>query len=154
MRTKVCFKCGVQKPTVEFYKHPRMADGHLGKCKECTKADVHANYVSKREKYSAYDAERFQRPERKRQHQEALRRHRERHPERSRARALTHKAIAAGTLRRMPCEVCGSMRVQAHHDDYSKPLDVRWLCFAHHMEVHGKVVVNVGKAQEGPVAAE
>ncbi|WP_218650451.1 hypothetical protein [Brevundimonas sp. P7753] len=37
------------------------------------------------------------------------------------------------------CEVCSATRVDAHHDDYSRPLDVRWLCRAHHMEVHNEL---------------
>jgi hypothetical protein len=42
-RTKVCFKCKVEQPIECFYRHPRMTDGHLGKCKACTKNDVHTN---------------------------------------------------------------------------------------------------------------
>jgi len=54
----------------------------------------------------------------------------------AKARSLVHSAIKAGTLAPQPCEVCGSMEVHAHHEDYSKPLDVRWLCNVHHGKEH------------------
>ena len=41
-----------------------------------------------------------------------------------------------GTLVPQPCEVCGAKKVHAHHDDYSHPKDVRWLCPQHHREHH------------------
>jgi len=41
---KVCFKCGIEKPLTEFYAHPRMADGHVNKCKICNKKDIKGNY--------------------------------------------------------------------------------------------------------------
>ena len=50
------------------------------------------------------------------------------------AQSLCNTAIKNGTLVRQSCEVCGKKKGQAHHDDYTKPLDVRWLCPKHHAQ--------------------
>ena len=57
-------------------------------------------------------------------------------PEKIRARQMVGQALYYGTLMRKPCEVCGIKKVDAHHDDYKKPLKVRWLCDKHHKELH------------------
>jgi hypothetical protein len=91
---------------------------------------------------AAYERARSRRPERKAQIATYGKLRRIRRPERVRAAYLTSDAIRDGRLVRQPCEVCGTtLRVQAHHDDYTKPLDVRWLCFKHHREHHGQVVI-------------
>ena len=51
-------------------------------------------------------------------------------------RRKTNRAIKAGVLVRSPCESCGDTNSQAHHDDYAKPLEVRWLCQTHHALHH------------------
>lgn len=48
----------------------------------------------------------------------------------------THKAAARAGLVQQPCEVCGVSPAVMHHEDYSKPLEVRWLCHKHHQRLH------------------
>jgi hypothetical protein len=54
------------------------------------------------------------------------------------AHGLVAAAIQSGNLVREPCEVCGN-NAEAHHEDYSKPLDVTWLCKKHHAARHAEI---------------
>ncbi len=49
---------------------------------------------------------------------------------------IVSEAVKRGELVRGTCEVCGKEKVDGHHDDYSKPLAVRWLCRKHHLAHH------------------
>lgn len=75
-------------------------------------------------------------------HREAMRKHRKSHPldgealKRANCRSLAGVYKRRGLLRKQPCEDCGSARTEMHHDDYSKPLTVRWLCRLHHLAHH------------------
>ena len=79
-------------------------------------------------------------------HAAYMRRWRKTHPMtaeqrvRSNARAYVHVYLRRGTLKRGLCSVCGNPNTQPHHGDYSKPLDVVWLCVKHHLQAHGKTM--------------
>lgn len=93
-----------------------------------------------REYHRAYEIVYFQNPENRERRNAQMRAYskapstRDRH----KARWLVRAAINAGRLTRQPCEICGASSTDAHHDDYSKPLAVRWLCRPHHIEYHAK----------------
>jgi hypothetical protein len=133
---KKCFKCETEKPLSDFYVHKAMADGHLGKCKDCTKRDVRAYRRANRDHYRAYEKARFSSDVRKQTIRRYYRKWRDDNREKYVASYTVHNAIRDGKIKREPCAVCGDVKVHAHHFDYSRPLDVVWLCALHHMQVH------------------
>ncbi len=58
------------------------------------------------------------------------------HPKTREAPIAVGNAVRDGKLIKMPCEICGNTNAHGHHDDYNKPLDVRWLCVTHHAQWH------------------
>jgi len=59
---------------------------------------------------------------------------------RSKARNYARVYLTRGKLAKQGCEVCGT-DAQMHHDDYSKPLTVRWFCREHHLELHATLLL-------------
>lgn len=138
---KTCFKCNGAFPLTEFYKNSSMADGYVNKCKPCTRSDIQINYRTNRAAKNLYERWRAKQPERGAKKIVYTRLHRQRYPEKYKARSAVAYALKHGRLTRQPCSSCGEVKSQAHHDDYSKPLDVRWLCFRCHREkAHGQTV--------------
>ncbi len=60
------------------------------------------------------------------------------YPERYRAHNVVYVAVRRGELKPKPCEVCGVVKVESHHEDYERPLEVKWLCKKHHVEADKK----------------
>lgn len=61
-------------------------------------------------------------------------------------RSKTKMRIKRGLLIKYPCEICGKKEVEAHHEDYNKPYEVRWLCREHHRDLHK---TGIKKTSEG-----
>ena len=138
---KTCFKCKRTLPIDDFYRHPMMGDGHLGKCKECTKRDVRENYTRRmtqadgrakerrrgREKYARlyHVGPNWQSPDAPAE-------------VKTRARNALSNAVRDGRIRKPSrCTECGAGgRIHGHHIDYYKPLAVRWLCSTCHRRAH------------------
>jgi hypothetical protein len=136
-----CPRCGVNKPESEFY-----ATNHSS-CKACISkyqkerrdrlnANRPESWKKKTKDMKAYMAEwRKQHPgystRRKAEWLAA-------NPIRSKVKDAVRYALKTGKLVRLPCFECGSLESEAHHPDYSRPLDVIWLCKQHHRECHGK----------------
>lgn len=141
---KRCIKCRQIKPIINYYKHKQMADGHLNKCINCAKKDVHKRYhdPAKKEQISAYEKARNKTPERKAKvHIYQLKR-RENFPGKYKARTKVQNAVRDGIIKKLPCVKCGNSKSEGHHKDYRKYLDVVWLCRKHHRELHKAIKNN------------
>lgn len=135
MDVKKCFKCGVEFPLIYFYKHSEMKDGHLNKCKKCSRKDSLEHRQANLEKVRAYDKRRSQTPERKKHGTENTKRWRKENPEKYKAHCLVNNGLRDGKLKKENCCICGSVKSQAHHEDYADPLNVIWVCAQHHREI-------------------
>lgn len=115
---KVCKTCGAEKDPSLFYKSRSV-------CKKCENIQ--------KVRYRKLD------PDHRAKHAAMMREFRKRPEEiqKARARQKLKNEINKGKIVKLPCQVCGNIEVEAHHPDYSKPLDVKWLCIMHHRMEHG-----------------
>jgi hypothetical protein len=59
-----------------------------------------------------------------------------RYPEKLHARNMTYTWIRRGKIIKEPCCICGDINSVAHHENYSKPKEITWLCREHHKQLH------------------
>jgi hypothetical protein len=114
-----CPRCGESKPSEAFWKRATHVSGRSPYCRECGVA-YHKEY-----RHTS------------RAHAIATRAIRQRLPERMKARHAVAYALKIGKLVRGPCEIgegCDG-GIEAHHDDYSQRLVVRWFCRRHHRQL-------------------
>jgi len=129
-----CKQCKITKCDSEFYV------SNKSKCKECVKSNVRENYQKNIEHYRSYERT----PNRKKSHNERQlanqKRYRSKHNKKYKVHGIVNNAIKTGELiNPRICEKCDSKNhIVGHHDDYDKPLEVRWLCQVCHMDWHSK----------------
>lgn len=137
-----CKQCGEDDQN-EFYA------SNKSRCKTCIREGVKSNREANADYYKQYDKARDQDPDRiemKKRYakteagivsgNKAKRKWQENNLIKRAVHVQTGNAIRDGLLIKEPCECCDEQIVHAHHDDYAKPLEVRWLCSKCHEKWH------------------
>ena len=130
---KECSKCKTFKFKCHFYKLKSGADGLYAQCKECHKIQV--------SEYTRENIDKIVEKSKTPKGREIQKRSTESWVTKNRSKKNIHvqtsHAIRSGLIKKKNCEVCNeSYLVDAHHDDYNKPLNIRWLCRKHHKKFH------------------
>lgn len=147
----ICKSCDASKSETEFYDQPNCERGKMQVCKECHKARMRARSRTN-PKVQAYDRARPNKAARLQRQTEYTKRWRAENPDAYKAHTAVGNAVRDGKLKKLPCEFCGDEKVHAHHKDYSKPLDVIWLCAKCHNRLHANFpeLEGVNKTIAGP----
>lgn len=130
-RFRKCKDCGVEKPSDTGFYHKQH-----NLCRDCHKAAVRTR-ARTNPRVQEYDRARAKLPHRKKMARQITIKWREKNPQAYRAQTAVGNALRDGKLKRGPCSICGTTKsVHGHHKDYSKPLDVVWLCAKCHQRIH------------------
>jgi hypothetical protein len=127
---KACTKCRKSLPISAFFR----SEKH--RCKACHTARMKELRLTNPD-VRARDRERAQRLGRKEYINERSKLWRKKNPLGYKAHYILNNALRAGEVKKLPCAMCGDTKqVHAHHHDYTKPLDVKWLCAKCHKRLH------------------
>lgn len=134
--SKRCRTCLQEKPSQNFLSDPKCSDGMKKQCKDCYRRQSRNYCRTHKKSKAAYHRRRMRNPAFRKSRNDYAKRQYQKHKARHNARTKLGYAIKSGKIQKQPCEVCQSTHSQAHHDDYSQPLVVRWLCKLHHAQHH------------------
>ena len=136
-----CSRCKSVFPATEeyFYRKTSSTTGWDYWCKNCRKI-----IDSKHSRTPEYRAKKklFRVAHRESENARGLRRkatEKVKKPNAVSARDKLGRAVRDGKITKCPCVVCGNSRSHGHHSDYTKPLEVIWLCALHHREEHERL---------------
>jgi hypothetical protein len=137
---KCCPTCQIAKSPMEFYRDKRTPDGLKSQCKSChNEGNIKSRDENRKRSANAEHMRNARRwnPEKFRERERAASRQRAWTQERQARYELNLAVRRCEVVRPDQCESCGYVgRVTGHHDDYSKPLEVRWLCYPCHGKEH------------------
>jgi hypothetical protein len=126
----LCRSCNSEKLPSDFYA------GVASRCKDCHKAAMKVRRLTN-PNVQEYDRMRAKTPERREQARRIGIQWRAAHPDAYKAQNAVNNAVRDRRLQKQPCAICGAEEhVHAHHQDYAKPLEVKWLCAKCHHRVH------------------
>lgn len=139
--SKPCIKCDEVKPLGSFNKNRLVKDGHLNTCKDCQSDENRAYRQRNLNDLRAYDRNRSRKdPQRIACLRTSTAEWAARNPDKRRAQLQLQYMVKKGRIVKQPCARLArggcSGPINGHHEDYSKPLDVVWLCAAHHSQRH------------------
>ena len=135
---KKCSCCGKLKPIADYQKRFASIDGLTASCRSCLsvrdKNRANAPHRIEARKIYAKTADGIKASNAAKQKWTI------KNSDRKAASQMVCNAVRDGRLIREPCSVCGSeYRIHGHHEDYSKPLKVIWLCPQHHRDIHSRI---------------
>jgi len=122
--TKICKKCKKELKSINFYKRSKSPDGLSFMCKHC----YQLYYDQNKAKICKYRKEYFKNDENKKKRSIVYKRWYYKNLEKHRIYMEVYYALKTGKIKKLDCARCGGPSNHAHHSDYSKPLEVTWLC--------------------------
>lgn len=135
---KPCSACKIPKELSEFHKDKQRKDGLNPRCKACSKTRNAKLYKENKEHINKINAKYRKTKAGKESFKKTKNKQIEKYPNADKARREFRVQVNNGNIRNPGyCSKCPSAKnIQGHHDDYSKPLDVRWLCIKCHRLWH------------------